>query len=665
MSLSLFTIQVVSAANGNWIFNKCIAMNTHDFKTNRKLQILIVVLLSVAFLGFNLWSSYLRHRKQASDEAAKSAHHDRVVQQLVSSEELLLELTPRLRPLSTSVLNLQLPDSNGTGVFADQVELSDSIELADKTPSAQTGSFRRRWTIQPKTESVDSNDLQLWQVFLAETKYWENAGFYFIRGEFHPDSLDEFNSLIGFDGLAIYRDGSQSGIHIEMAVTWARRSTTENPSEWKITAWKHVVLKALDSPGPLFRDVLKDALPDRALFQRATVSRHSQITADVLAGKDYFLPVGETYPFFFPDVTLEHPGVAVVDIDDDGFDDLYIAMQHGNNLLLRNIGNGTFEEVAAEFGLDFADDSTSAIFADFDNDGDADLFLGRARHRSRYLVNDQGRFVDQSSQKINCELPALVSSISSADYNGDGLLDIYFSTYSPIEESNRFAEQSLPLWLEHFMSKAQAAEFQKRNLGAHRFTNRSGPPNLLLKNVGGGKFELAKESTQLELWRMSFQASWSDFDGDGDPDVYVANDYAPDNLLRNDGAGGFTDITIEAGLTGMGFGMGVSWDDYDNDGQADIYVSNMYSKAGQRILSQISDIDPRIREMAGGNFLYRGDHGKFSMVSGSADSDMKVAKAGWSWGGQFFDFDNDGFRDIYALSGYYTAPANVAIDLDL
>jgi hypothetical protein len=223
----------------------------------------------------------------------------------------------------------------------------------------------------------------------------------------------------------------------------------------------------------------------------------------------------------------------------------------------------------------------------------------------------------------------------------------------------------MPLWLKHFMSPGQASEFERRNLGAHRFTNRSGPPNVLLLNVGSGKFELAKENTQLDLWRMTFQASWSDFDGDGDPDVYIANDYAPDNLFRNDGADGFTDITRESGLTGMGFGMGVSWDDYDNDGQIDLYVSNMYSKAGQRITSQVSEIDPRIREMAGGNFLYRADQGKFSKVSGLEKRDLKVAQAGWSWGGQFFDFDNDGFRDIYALSGYYTAPANVAIDLDL
>jgi len=79
----------------------------------------------------------------------------------------------------------------------------------------------------------------------------------------------------------------------------------------------------------------------------------------------------------------------------------------------------------------------------------------------------------------------------------------------------------------------------------------------------------------------------------------------------------------------------------------------------------VADVDPRIREMAQGNFLYRHEGDKFSLVSGSGENELHVAKSGWSWGGQFLDFDNDGFRDIYATSGYYTAPADVAVDLDL
>ena len=239
------------------------------------------------------------------------------------------------------------------------------------------------------------------------------------------------------------------------------------------------------------------------------------------------------------------------------------------------------------------------------------------------------------------------------------------STYSPIEETNRFQVSNKPKWVDLFLTPQQADEVTKRNRRSHRFIDRAGPPNLLLQNIGDGKFKIAKENSQLELWRMSFQAAWNDFDGDGDQDVYVSNDYAPDNFFRNDGDQGFKDITQQSRLTGMGFGMGVSWGDYDNDGQIDIYVTNMFSKAGQRITDQVAGIDPRLREMAQGNFLYRLDNGQFNLVSGLEEPALKVAKSGWSWGGQFFDYDNDGFRDIYATSGYYTAPSDIAIDMDL
>ena len=108
-----------------------------------------------------------------------------------------------------------------------------------------------------------------------------------------------------------------------------------------------------------------------------------------------------------------------------------------------------------------------------------------------------------------------------------------------------------------------------------------------------------------------------------------------------------------------------SWNDYNNDGLVDLYVSNMFSKAGQRITADVSKIDPRFKKLATGNYLYRGNGEKFELVSGTSLESMQVAKAGWAWGGQFVDFNNDGFSDIYSPNGYYTAPSDIAVDMDL
>jgi hypothetical protein len=111
--------------------------------------------------------------------------------------------------------------------------------------------------------------------------------------------------------------------------------------------------------------------------------------------------------------------------------------------------------------------------------------------------------------------------------------------------------------------------------------------------------------------------------------------------------------------------MGASWGDFDNDGDLDLYVSEMYSKAGRRILKQFSQADRRSVESAQGNFLFRNDGGRFVQVAGSDESEFRVAKVGWSFGGQFADFDNDGWLDLYVPSGFYTAPDDVRADADL
>ena len=105
-------------------------------------------------------------------------------------------------------------------------------------------------------------------------------------------------------------------------------------------------------------------------------------------------------------------------------------MRHTQNLLLRNNHDGTFEECASRYGLDKTANCSAAIFGDFDNDGDPDLFVGRPRHRGQYFVNESGKFKDRTEELIGPDLPFMISSISAADYNGDGLLDVHCLLYT-------------------------------------------------------------------------------------------------------------------------------------------------------------------------------------------------------------------------------------------
>ena len=336
----------------------------------------------------------------------------------------------------------------------------------------------------------------------------------------------------------------------------------------------------------------------------------------------------------------------------------------GRNQLFRNQGNGTFVEFAEQMGLGLDGLCTAAIFGDFDNDDDADVFIGRWLEPSLYFVNMDGQFVDRSASLVEPRLPALVTSVAAADYDGDGLLDVYFSTYAP-----SFRDLSDQQAAARFLPVADVNELFRRFSDLDEtamFLDSVGPPNVLLKNQGQGRFGPSPHRESVAQWHNTFQSTWADYDGDGDPDLYIANDFAPDCLFRNDGEDGFTDVTRQLGGDAMlGFGMGASFGDYDQDGHQDLYVSNMYSKAGMRIVSRIPGLYGRFLRAAEGNRLFRFDGDMFQLMSGTNPTALAVTKADWSWGGQFVDVDNNGFLDIYVASGYYSAPSKVACDIDL
>ena len=593
----------------------------------------------------------------------------KLVRQVVSSEELILELTPQMDRIALGMMNLQFPtEQDASEIFARSVHTVDVGAAGTSAPPSRTSPLVQKSTfpVTKNQKTTPAMELALWKPVFDAVSYFDHASFGFLKGAFVGDGLDQFQASVKVNGLARRRDGDWMSLSGKQIVTWSRNA--EN--KWLISGWEMKELEATTSKQLMFSESLDQAVPREGDRYRARLNRHQQEVVRYYKTNKKQAPT----VYFAPIAMNQKPAISVVDINADGFDDLYVMVRIGTNLLFINRGDGTFAEQSVPFELAVPGNSTCGLFADFDNDGDSDLMLGRSVERCMYLENAGGWFVERTMAEA---LPFLAASMAAADYNGDGLLDVYISTYRPEVLGGTSPTGGTgtmdKTWPEDFFTPDQAKEFRERfaktKKGGGKYGSlleQVGPPNVLLVNKGDGKFERAPENTQLELWANSLQATWADFDDDGDPDLYVANDWARDYLFRNDGDQGFTDIAEEAGANVFGFGMGASWGDYNNDGRQDIYVSNMFSKAGRRIMEQIDGLDPDYRVSAEGNYLYKhGEGGKFERVSGLEKPALLVADGGWSWGGQFVDFDNDADLDIYTMSGYFTAPPEVASDLDL
>lgn len=505
------------------------------------------------------------------------------------------------------------PEFQGTPLVPASEELSRS--------SGGLETFRGR----PRTErSVTFDSIGgEFAAFLATYRSVEWAKFKVVSIESLGENSARTDLKFQLAGLTV--DGYRQQVSADWRCGWRKSDS----GEWLLAGIETRPSERSRAKDRIFTDVSDYAFGRNASFRRQLKfgTEVWRTRMDAASGMDVY----------------GQQGLAVGDYDSDGLEDFYLTQPGGlPNRLFRNLGNGRFADVSAAAGLDALDGSSSAFFADIENDGTQDLIVILSTGQPLLFLNGgSGAFeVSRDGFPVGVKPGAVGGCLG--DYDRDGFLDLYVTAY---------------LW------PNAASQIPRPYYDA---TN--GPPNVLYRNLGNGRFEdvTAESGLHENNNRFSHACAWNDFDQDGQLDLFVANDFGRKNLYRNEGGGRFRDVTAETGVEDAGAGMSVALGDYDEDGWEDVYFGNMWSSAGRRVTTQSdfkSDSPQAPKEVyrrhARGNSLFRNQRTGFQDVTLPAGVEM----GRWAWCSDFVDFDNDGSLDLYIVNGFVTGTEGQAPDL--
>jgi hypothetical protein len=318
-------------------------------------------------------------------------------------------------------------------------------------------------------------------------------------------------------------------------------------------------------------------------------------------------------------------GVAVGDYDQDGRCDIFVA-QAGQALLYHNNGDGTFTEVAQSAGIKTADaDGQAAAWGDYDGDGDLDLYIVNAGSDVLYCNNGDGTFTDVTAP-VGISDQAVGHAVAWADFTGSHRMDVYVANegqdilYFNNGDGTFTKADPMMAGIAETSAGWSVAVADYNGDGKPDIFVANDGPDFLYKNNGDGTFTNVAATAGIQTANAQGRAAaWGDFDKDGNMDLFIAN-VGPDLLYKNNGNETFTDVTAAAGLTDTAIGAAAAWADYDNDGDLDLFVAN-----------------------EGQDFLYRNNgNGTFNEVAAVSGMTDMAAGRGAAW----VDFNKDGNADL-------------------